>query len=498
MVEPHLFCGPLFTLEVPEGTNLPLEHNALLQLQTDLYNLLTPTVRRVVHADRNYCSAVGAPPPPDRLLFVEVAPTSGNASAVDDSSGTGSVLELPLLISDSRAASELFVIGLRNPFAALSNGMRLRNRYESKTANGGKPRSAPGEILRKKEALRLRMNLDEDLWDALQEALTPQWMRELEDQYQLHVAQQQQQQGGRGNPGAPMRDTHRHEQLVECLLYYCEQNVRYVGMLNDEGKASPFLLAMGAFEELEPFFAPSLTDEVVVACAEDLQVTSSMRQLCEDLLLRDEVCEAWPPTLHAYWIEHIVSPMMQRVEAEIKRKEEMRLARERDSNVTLACKTGQSGDVPTVRGTGSGVGVFGFRNIRDLHAYVREKQRVLIPQRILSMVTDYERRDVGRDGADDDGDANDDNDDDDDFLIKVQVEGVDGESATEALQRNMERQHGTSELHKRQTALSERKRKRQESMSTRELVVTGAYRTVLRLLGRSEPFDRRSEHFISF
>ncbi|KEG06223.1 hypothetical protein DQ04_15151000 [Trypanosoma grayi] len=538
MIDPHLFCGPEFTLEVPAEHQLPLLPSLVLQLQTELYNLLSPAVRRKIHATHNSSSAAAVPPPPDSLLFVDVQPIIPQGSVKEDAAAAEGTIHLVLLVTDSRAAAELFLIVLRNPFIALPHRMRLRSRCTSSSSGGGgeKGRTPPAEILRRKEALRSRMNFDEDLWRTLQETLTPEWMQEFEAQ---HLRQH--------DGAAAMREAQRHEQRVESVLRYCEKEVQYVGVMDDAGKASPFLTAMGLFyrlglthrdallhfarhprrtvraialfiarytvapEELEPFFAPSITDEVVVACADDLQVTSSMRQLCADLLLCDEVCEAWPPTYHPHWIEHTVRPMMQRVEAECKRREELREARAGDGNkntaaaAAVAAAAAKPGGGAVVRGAGTGVGVFGFRSIHDLQRYVREKERVLVPQRIVTMSA--AARDGAVDGAaadlvrsNDNDDADD--DDDDDFLIKVRLEGDDrvSHSSVVAGQGHGSRpaQQQQQQQQKKKDA-SRRKRQREATATnTRALVVTGAYRAVLRLLGRTEPFDKRSEHYLTF
>ncbi|RNF21525.1 uncharacterized protein Tco025E_03327 [Trypanosoma conorhini] len=522
MVEPHLFTGPEFVLEVPLEHPQPLQPSVLLQLQTELYNLLTPTVRRKLQAtyggSSSSSSSGGAvPPPPDRLLFIDAA-----ATPLADAVGEEKYVQLLLLVTDSRAAAELFSIGLKNPFIALPHRMRLRNQY---AGSGGKPRGTPAEILRRKESLRSRMNFDEDLWETLQRSLTPEWLQEFESRHcQLPAAD---------GVAAPMRDTERHAQRVEGVLRFCEREVQYVGVMDEEGNASPFLQAMGVFyrlglsyrdalvhfvrhprrpiralalfiarytaapEELEPFFAPSLTDEVTIACAEDASVTTSMRQLCADLLLCDEVCEAWPPTYHAYWVEHKLRPMMHRVEAEWKRREELRQARAGDGGDARAAATppGNAAGGKTaarVRGSGTGVGVFGFRNLAELQAYVQEKERVLVPQRILSVAAAPPEGGLDDVYGRDDDDGGD--DDDDDFLIKVRVEGDGAKSAAHPPPRAAEEAQG------RPRGAERRKRARESAVTTntRALVVTGAYRTVLRLLGRTEPFDRRGEHYLAF
>ncbi|ESL09650.1 hypothetical protein TRSC58_02627 [Trypanosoma rangeli SC58] len=527
MVEPHLFSGPEFVLEVPAEHPQPLQPSVLLQLQTELYGLLTPTVRRKLQATFGGNSSSGAvPPPPDRLLFIDIA-----ATPPADAAGDERCVQVVLLVTDSRAAAELFSIGLKNPFIALPHRMRLRNQY---AVSGGKARGTPAEILRKKEALRSRMNFDEDLWETLQKALTPEWLQEFESRYCQLPA------GDVVADVTPMRDTERHERRVEGLLRYCEREVQYVGVMDEKGNASPFLVAMGVFyrygltyrdalihfarhprrptralalfiarytaapEELEPFFAPSLTDEVTIACAEDANVTTTMRQLCEDLLLCDEVWEAWPPTYQAYWVEHKVRPMMHRIEAECKRCEELRQARAGDGGRATAVMTrtppgkapGEKTDTK-VRGSGKGVGVFGFRNLTELQTYVQERERVLVPQRIFFMAAAPPEGGVDNVYGDGNDDAADDVDDDD-FLIKVRV----GSSSSgggvkdtacpppQALQEAQQQPRG----------VERRKRERELAVTTntRALVVTGAYRTVLRLLGRTEPFDRRGEHYLEF
>ncbi|PBJ77756.1 hypothetical protein BCY84_05825 [Trypanosoma cruzi cruzi] len=522
MVEPHLFCGPEFVLEVPAEHPQPIQRHVLLQLQTELYSLLTPTVRRKIHTTHGSHSGSGdiVPPPPDSLLFIDMESTPPTDAGNEDD-----YIHVPLLVTDSRAAAELFSIGLKNPFIALPHRMRLRNHY---AGGGGKPRAPPAEILRKKESLRSRMNFDEDLWETLQKALTPEWLQEFESRY-CQIPE--------GGGTVPMRDAEQHEQRVESLLRYCEREVQYVGVMDEEGNASPFLLAMGVFyrfgliyrdafvhfvrhprrpiralalfiarytaapEELEPFFAPSLTDVVTIACAEDANVTTSMRQLCADLLLCDEVCEAWPPTYHAYWVEHKVRPMMQRIEAECKRREELRLTRRDEgggggirvaANMTPT-NASRGNEETKVRGSGGGVGVFGFRNMRELQAYVRERERVLVPQRILSMTAAPKKGDgdgVYYSDLDDDDDG-----DDDDFLIKVRVEGSrSGRGAARSTKT------APQEVQKQKRGAERRKRARESEITTntRALVMTGAYRTVLRLLGRTEPFDRRGEHYLTF
>lgn len=540
MVEPHLFCGPEFTLEVPSELPLPVEPNILLQLQSELYNLLTPLVRHKLHA--TWGTGTGScdgtvPPPPCELCFVEVvesSPVSDPGARENEKDNVSNekneaTVKLILRIKDSRAASELFVIGLRNPFITLPHGIHLHNRCGGSAVGTAKARATPVEILRKKELLRSRMNFDEDLWELLQGSLTSEWLLALEETYKQH----KQQQSSNHEAVTSLRESQRHERRVESLLHYCEQNVLYIGVMDEEGKATPFLLAIGAFyklgltrhdalvhfarhhrrtiralalfiaryttapEELEPFFTPSLTDEVVVACAEDQQVTCSMRQLAEDLLLHDEVCEAWPPTLHPFWIEHTVRPMMLRVEADRKRREE--LFQERESGVATekeqGNRTGSGSSAPG--GSGRGVGVFGFCNIMELHAYVREKQRVLVPQRVLSMLSKPRGGDSGDRDYADDGD-----DDDDDFLIKVRVEG-DGDAEQNALHHQNKRGIDTKQPKQGQQQLSvrqgdSRKRRRQGTTTARSLAVTGAYRTILTLLGRTEPFDPDCEHFLQF
>ncbi|EKF30799.1 hypothetical protein MOQ_005378 [Trypanosoma cruzi marinkellei] len=525
MVEPHLFCGPEFVLEVPAEHTQPIESHVLLQLQTELYGLLTPNIRRKLQPTHGSHGGSGGfvPPPPDSLLFIDLESTPPTDAGNEDD-----YIHFLLLVTDSRAAAELFSIGLRNPFIALPHRMRLRNHY---AAGGGKPRAPPSEILRRKESLRSRMNFDEDLWETLQKTLTPEWLQEFESRHR---------QVPEGGGTVPMRDAEQHEQRVESLLRYCEREVQYVGVMDEEGNASPFLLAMGVFyrlgltyrdafvhfvrhprrpvralalfiarytaapEELEPFFAPSLTDEVTIACAEDANVTTSMRQLCTDLLLCDEVCEAWPPTYHAYWVEHKVRPMMQRIETECKRREELRLTSKDKSggkgmmaavNMTPTNASKGNETKTTARGLGKGVGVLGFRNMTELQAYVRERERVLVPQRILSMTAATKDGDADGDYYSDlDLDDNND-DDDDDFLIKVRVEGSRSGRGVARPQKT-----ASQEVQKQKRGLERRKRARESEITTntRALVMTGAYRTVLRLLGRTEPFDKRGEHYLTF
>ncbi|ORC85747.1 uncharacterized protein TM35_000332040 [Trypanosoma theileri] len=530
MVEPHLFCGPEFILEIPADYPQPLQPDVLLKLQTELYNLLTSPVRCKIHAtygdnpnlssSSNNINSASVLPPPNKLFFLNL-----QSSQVEEADNDEGVVRLILLITDSRAAAELYLICLKNPFVALPFSMRLRNKY---TASGRNAITKPLEILQKKELLRSHMNFDEDLWKTLQESLTPEWLQEFDGQ----LKEQQEQKYGVGL----LRESQRHEHCVESLLHYCEKHVHYVGMLDEEGNASPFLMSMGLFyhlglthreailhfarhprrtiralalfiarytvapEELEPFFAPSLTDDVVIACTEDQQSTSSMRHLCEQLLLEDEVCEAWPPTYHIYWIEHKVRFMMQRVEAEYKRREELRLARSNDhlDKETTGNKKGteKTKDGIELKGSGTGVGIFGFRNMRDLQSHVREKERVLIPQRILQWTLGRRKGDM--DDDDDNDDIDNDDDDDDDFLIKVQVEG---KSGTEFGQSNHQKQLSVQKQHnnnkQQETARAKRKRPR-EAFKTRMLVMTEAYRTILRLLGRTEPFEQRGEHYLRF
>nr|CCC89633.1 conserved hypothetical protein [Trypanosoma congolense IL3000] len=524
-MEVHIFSAPEFTLEVPAECPLPVESNVLLQLQTELYKLLTLQTRHKLQATLSFgYSGTAVPSPPKELLFVELDPEPQPGIPGDGINGSdakdvadGGITRLILRITDSRVASELFVIGLRSPFITLPHGMRLYNRYGT-GGGAAKARSNPAEILRKKEALRSRMNLDEDLWDLLRVVQTPEWLQALGEAYEQQEVKD----------GAPMRESQRHEQRVEILLHYCEKNVHYIGVMNEEGSASPFLLALGTFfslglthrdalthfarhhrrtiralalfiarytlppEEWEAFFAPPLMDEVVVSCAEDHHVTCSMQQLCEDLLLRDEVCEAWPPTLHVFWIDRTVRPMMQRVESEHRRREELRKARETggDGGVEKEAEgkaAGSAGAGPS--GSGKGVGVFGFRHIVELDAHVRERQRVLVPQRILSMLG---KGDLDEDGVDGDSE------DDDDFSIKVKVASSRDDPHHAPFCGSEGTQQQQQQRQPQKPKEVSRKRKRSAVGNTQSFVITGAYRTILNLLGRTEPFDPRSEHYLEF
>ncbi|KAH9599584.1 hypothetical protein LSM04_007718 [Trypanosoma melophagium] len=532
MVEPHIFCGPEFTLEIPADYPQPLQPDVLLQLQTELYNLLTPPVRSKIHATygdnvnigSSNTNSTSALPPPNRLFFLDV-----KSLAVENVENDEGVVRLTILITDSRAAAELYFICLRNPFIALPFSMRLRNRYASSGRNAV---TQPLEILRKKELLRSHKNFDEELWEKLQVALTPEWLKNFETQ----LKEEQAKKYGEGL----IRESQRHEHCVESLLHYCEKHVHYVGVLDGKGNASPFLTAMGLFyhlglthrdailhfarhprrtiralalfvarytaalEELEAFFAPSLTDDVVIACTEDQESTSSMRQLSAQLLLEDEVCEAWPPTYQAYWVEHKVRPMMERVEAEWRRREELRQARSKNNSNNnnnnerreTGTKTGKMRGGTELQGSGTGVGIFGFRNMRDLQIHVQEKERVLVPQRILPLTLGRRKDDGDIDGDDNNDIDDDDDDDDDDFLIKVQLEGRNG---TELGQINQRKQLPLQKNQRKQQETTRERRKRpREEFKTRTLVMTEAYRTILRLLGRTEPFDQRGEHYLRF
>lgn len=170
-----------------------------------------------------------------------------------------------LYLTDSRVAGEMLLVCLRGGCLALPNGMRLYALHRSPArgapaasatiaGSGGKlerlPRTDPREMLRKREVLSSRWNLDADLYDALVtgwDTAAKEFEKAWNDaQGALAQRYASGRQGGGGSLTASLLSP---AAVRECLhrstLHFAEAKVRYGSVLDDEELASPFLLVMG-------------------------------------------------------------------------------------------------------------------------------------------------------------------------------------------------------------------------------------------------------------
>lgn len=580
-MEPHVFCGPEFVLEVPltavshilestvvsvassvkgeaafqnESSSLAMEgktsistaghsaslstgdsssssvgwavrQTAILELQSEIYGLCTTATRRQVHSqlalrglmatDRRAAlnaiskkisnfsrmippavstiagaagesstisssSVMGAapPPPPIHLAFMRVKATSDlqpeeraslqHTLRVVTTTATGSVFLLCYL-THSRVAAEMYLLSLRNSHIALPYGCRLLNYYPC--GSRATP-VVPSRILEKRELVRSHYNLDAEQWSGLESKLTDAMVEAV---YPTSDQQRQRYQGGR-----LLTALEQHEQKVQAVLRYCEKEVHYASMFDDDEDASPFLIAMGLVWRLELtvddlcrhfirhprrvvralalyiaryvlppedwiyLFLPSIQDEVVISCTEDAQVTHPMKELSHMLLLKNDVLDAWLPILPPFWLDEVVRPSVSFMEACWSLQGERDAAGNgapwaggADHDVT----TGKAGEkdggaaadpsalLVSVRGSGRGVAAsFGFRSIAEIAAHASQYQRTLKPTSIRTILK--QRRGVeeevlrgGGDGIGASDDADGGSDDDDDFLIHVDLAG---------------------------------------------------------------------------
>jgi hypothetical protein len=643
-MEPHVFCGPEFILEVPSSSvedvlervegnpietdrdvqvsnhdNRPSNSNTgaatsptgwmvqralLLRIQTEIYDICTAEVRRQIHAHialrqcvekdvraamgivsrrmANYhrvqlpadyavggsgtgSSSGGAPPPPSTVAFVQARPThtlnaeeassiaqsvraaAGAASPNASSSSASTTMSTYVLlyVTDSRAAAQLHMLCLRNTHLALPHSCRLLNYY----VFGGRAAAiVPAQVLQKRESLHSHMNFDEELWGVLEEGLT----RELVEEVRAAAKAQ----GTSYGTGRLLTAFEQHEEDVGAVLHYCEQKVRYAGVFDDDEKASPFLIAMGlcwrlhltmddvcrhfarhprrviralalylarytlAPEEYVYFFLPSLTDEVIIACTEDAQVTYSMKELSRQLLTKNDVVDAWLPMLAKFWQDHVVAPSVAFMEAcwklQGKGSEEegtaCASASSPSSSVLFHEMDGvkRAGDV-SVRGGGRGIAAtFGFRSIAEIAEHAAQHSRVLVPQ---SMATILKRRrgieqevfgSSGGGGAVD-GDARDDGSDDDDFLIHVDVQGdYDAEDGRDVHSGGLD--FPSSKRPRGDAGMETASRSTTAARGGGGEALTDPHRRIMReglkltlsLLGRRKLFHDKMEHYIEF
>lgn len=649
-MEPHVFCGPEFVLDVP-ASSVPLvleqlraeaptappastaasspssspapdaeapappltggashgwtvQPAALLRVQGELYGVCTAEVRRHVHASAalkacmstdvrrgmamvsrrmlqfgrivlpasyGSLSVSGVPPPPGELTFVEAKATSALSSeetasvqqsvrvAAAASSSTSSPTNAAasastyvlLYVTDSRVAAQLHMLCLRNTFIALPHGCRLFNYF---AATGRAAAVVPSQVLQKRELLRSHFNCDAELWGVLEAKLTDQ------------LVEQVRQSGApaSGSAGRLLTAFEQHEQNVRAVLRYCEQHVRYAGVFDDDEEASPFLLAMGlcwrlgitmddvcrhfarhprrviralalylarytlAPEDYVYVFTPSLCDEVVIACTQDLHVTYAMRELSRQLLTKNDIVDAWLPILAKQWQDCVVAPAVSFMEACWRLQTQPGGSGEdgegeggaTPSSASAAAGAGAShlfaeadgtagGRPGEVEAHGEGRGIaaaFGFRSIAEIAEHAAQHARVLVPQ---SIATILKRRrgledDVfgGGEGAGDDADAVDvlgDDEDDDDFLIHVDVRGDEGEAgggggrglalASTAVKRARtgDGRDGTGAGAGGGAVLDPHRRIMREGL-----------KLTLSLLGRRTLFRRDDEHYIEF
>lgn len=555
-MDPHVFCGPEFILEVPsanakdvlervggvpfaatnasstsasaetgESGAAPSSSPAvgwtvqaawLLRIQTEIYDICTADVRRQIHAQLalTACAAKdvraamamvsrrmahfqrvqlpadyadggrgtgSVPPPPSAVVFVAAKPT--NLLTAEEASSLAQSVRLAttttttttttaatapsyvlLYVTDSRAAAQLHMLCLRNVYLALPHGCRLLNYF----VFGGRAAAiVPSQVLQKRELLKSHFNFDAELWGVLEAKLTDELVEEVRA---AAKAQNPQYDSGR-----LLTAFEQHEQDVRAVLYFCEQKVRYAGVFDDDEEASPFLLAMGlcwrlrltmddvcrhfarhprrviravalylarytlAPEDYVYFFLPSLTDEVIIACTEDAQVTYAMKDLSRQLLTKNDVVDAWLPLLAKYWQDHVVGPSMSFMETcwKLQGRGSGGGAEDTSSSAALFSETdasatvGQDGNNDDVRGAGRGIAAtFGFRSIVEIAEHAAQNARVLVPQ---SMATILKRRrgieqEVFGGGGEDAADVLDDEEeDDDDFLIHVDVQGDEDE-----------------------------------------------------------------------
>ncbi|KPA79591.1 hypothetical protein ABB37_05396 [Leptomonas pyrrhocoris] len=475
----------------------------------------------------------------------DVSPVSSSASS------SNTLIYLLLYITDSRAAAQLHMLCLRNTYLALPSSCRLLNYF----VFGGRAAAiVPRQILQKRELLKTHFNFDAELWGVLAAKLT----NDLVEEVRACGRTQDTQQGN----GRLLTAFERHEQDVAAVLRYCEQKVHYAGVFDDDEEASPFLIAMGlcwrlsltmddvcrhfarhprrviralalylaryvlAPEDYVYFFLPSLTDEVIIACTEDAQVTYTMKDLSRQLLTKNDIVDAWLPMLAKYWQDQVVAPSMTFMEAcwqlQGRGDESRDAATAADassptSSAALFRETDGStkadeADGFAVRGAGRGIAAtFGFRSIAEIAEHAAQHSRVLVPQ---SMATILKRRrgieeevfgvsaGAGGGGGGNDAavDALDDlDDDDDDFLIHVDVRGDDEDEdggdrrvgAPPSRRARPDQTGGTaspSAAGGRGGALTDPHRR----------IMREGLKLTLSLLGRRKLFRDNDEHYIEF
>ncbi|GET89228.1 hypothetical protein, conserved [Leishmania tarentolae] len=584
--------------------------SALLRIQDELYGVCTSEVRRHVHANQELTACMrtdvrrgmemvsrrmahfgrivlpgsygstsggGVPPPPAEVTFVQVklstalnpeevasiqqsvrvagaSSSSATAAAAAAAAAAPSSPSAPstssnntyllLRVVDSRVAAQLYMLCLRNVFIALPHSCRLLNYFVS---TGRAAAIVPSQILQKREVLRSHLNFDAELWGVMESKLTDE------------LVEQVRSGGVAPSSGRLLTAFEQHEQNVKAVLRYCEQNVRYAGVFDDNEEASPFLLAMGlcwrlgltmedvcrhfarhprrvvralalylarytlAPEDYVYFFTPSLCDEVIIACTEDAQVTFSMKDLSRQLLTKNDIVDAWLPILSKYWQEEVVLPAMAFMETCWKLQSQSGGGDAGTAATSHGATTGASQlfkeadgtarDGPErVHGEGRGIAAtFGFRSIAEIADHAAQHARVLVPQSIATILKrrrGLEEEVFGgggddRGGDDDDGvDVLGDDYDDDDFLIHVDVRGGDGTgdaegSGTMEVQRKGESNRFTFPPTKRGRT-GDTKDSSGAVLDPHRRIMREGLKLTLSLLGRRTLFRKDDEHYIEF
>eukprot|EP00796_Vickermania_ingenoplastis_P013433 gene13433-9244_t len=209
----------------------------------------------------------------------------------------------PLHLTDSRVAEEIYWLCLRRGSIALPHQCRLYATYklhskasralqtmegklQQERERSGSHRCASvhgyGQeaftgavmvkpqieaLIRRREALQQRHNLDEDLLEALTEGWKDETNRQQLKAVYEEVTKELLERVGRragAQDGAEgnqlLSPAMLHERHVSCVLRYAERHVTYAAVLNEEEQASPFLLALGLLLpsalHTNPAFAP--------------------------------------------------------------------------------------------------------------------------------------------------------------------------------------------------------------------------------------------------
>lgn len=595
MVEPHVFCGPEFVLEIPcdavasimvtpvEGCSdeWSLQAEYLLRMQTELFNLCPAALRRRLDHSSRYplassTRALVYTSEPHRLSGpVPAAPNEVRYTTTRDVKGLSPEEELALTqsikikctelgvstsvpvpghryllltLTDSRLAATVYMLCLRNVCVALPNGVRLMNFYRQRAARA--TGVDPAAILKRRETLRAHCNLEDTLWEALEETMSPDFV----DQF-VASASMRQQDGGRLFTSAEL-----HQQKVEALLRYCEEKVQYAGVFDAQEGASPFLIAIGLYkaleltpedlfkcfvrhprrvvravalftvrhilppEELAPFFYPSLHDSVIISCSASAEVTCSMRDLSRDLLLKDDVNEAWLPSFHAYWKEKVVEAAITAMGMHWVTQDAARQTRRQTASAAGTIAAGltaveedtvdellaASGAPPQVKGSGRGVAALGFHSIDAVMDFVKARTRTLQPQSIATLLARTQRRPCQNDGdappdeleeelSGSDIGAWEEGSDTDDFSIDVTVEGrPDPPQRQKRTTRSGDRTVELSQTGSGANSNPQKRARPEEVTDLHSEVLRKGYQLMLSLQGRTQPFDRRDRRYMEF
>lgn len=449
-----------------------------------------------------------------------------------------------LTVSDSRVAAELHMLALQSHSLTLSHRCRLLLYFRA-VARTQQPSLT--DLRAKRERERERHNMDDMLWGKLQEG---RGAARLESARAEGTATEA---GGR-----LLTREERQMQRVRAFLRYCEETVEHCGVLTVDDEASPFLLSIGLFfdlrlsagdlsthvlrhprrviravglmiarhvlpcEEVGAYFYASLNDGVRIACTDDRadgEETAAVSDIAQDLLLNDEVNEVWLPRYHQLFMDTRVRPMVEQMRAHhAERLAEREIRKEQQTaNAASAAaadkeeeedrrKNKKSEPAKGPSGHGTGVAALfrgGIRNLRDLATRVREEQRALRPQRMATLLS-RRRTETAELGAVEvsgsDVDSAGDDDLDDDFLIDVEVEDGNGASGSgRQLVLGSKRSAVTAtEAVVGGDAKRQRLEKEEAPLNTTKWVLTSGYRTVMALLARTEPFDRRNEHVLEW